>query len=304
MQSLRLLICFTLLLTIVSCQKEIDWGTTPSTGTGSGGSGGGSGSGGSGGSGGGTGNLLVKVVAKQGADSTVETFGYNSANKLISHNNIGKSGGVSTDQKETFTRDAQNRIVQIRNITVVPTLPGFPLGGTIDTTYTNVFYNGTDTKILCTKTTSKQFGIVYEDSVAYVYSGSNVVRTKLFIKVPFIGYAPNGETAYTYDSNGNLTNVKEYGVGVTTVDLERKYTYDTKVSPIVLGPDAVLISQEGLSGSNNAISSQMIDYVSGAGNLTSTTVITYRTNNTPASATGTVLQGGVSTTGTATYYYQ
>lgn len=297
MRPLLQLLAAAVLFTLVSCQKEIslETGTTNTGGTG-----------GTGGGGSGSGTLLFKIVSKQLGDSIVETYSYNSANKLITNDIKGKAGGIEMDQKNTYTRDAQNRITRIREIQVIPTIPGFPMGGTIDTTYTDYYYSGTDTKVSYSKRLSQQMGITYQDSTVFTYTGNNVTKTKNYILVPGTGYDEVEETVYTYDANNNITNVKVYDLSSGTPDLmtERKYIYDSKVSPLILGHESVITFMEELSGSNNATSIQIIDYVSGSGNTTTTTTFTYRSNNTPASANVSVAQAGGSFAGTAAYYYQ
>lgn len=299
MKPLLQLLAAAVLFTLVSCQKEIslETGTTNTGGTG------GTGGGGTGGT---SGTLLVKVVAKQLGDSIVETYSYNSANKLITNDIKGKATGIEMDQKNTYTRDAQNRITRIREIQVIPTIPGFPLGGTIDTTYTDYYYSGTDTKVLYSKRISQQMGITYQDSTVFTYTGNNVTKTKNYILLTGMGYGEVQETVYTYDANNNITNVKVYDLSGGTPDLmtERKYIYDSKLSPLILGHESVITFMEEMSGSNNATSIQIIDYVSGSGNMTTTSTFTYRSNNTPASANVSVAQAAGSFTGTAVFYYQ
>ncbi len=289
---------------ISSCQKGVDWGAT--TTTGSGGTGGSGGSGGSGGGGSTTGTQLYKKVGKTGTtDSTVFTYGYDANKKLTSYTIKGISSGTVTDQRNTFTRDATGRVTAIKQITLSTIGTGY------DTSYTTVYYTSpTSTNIkYTTNTATHNFGglpITYTDSVPYTYLLGKVISTTTYIG--FFGmYTPSSLYVYGYDANGNVNNVKLYATGIATgtPDQTRTYTYDTKVSPLQLGGgEAIALLLEESYGVNNVNTTSMTNTAVASANFTGTYTYVYRTDNQPLSASGTVIQGGATTTATATYYYQ
>lgn len=286
-----------LLLCITSCQKEIDWGT-PANGTTGPGTGSGTGSG--------QGAILTRLVSRFLSDSTTRTFQYNGAGKLTAMAITGKNNGISIDQQMSFTRDGQGRITRLREIQVVPSVTGIPGSGTIDTTYTDFYFNGTDTKFLYSKRVTTQMGLTFQDSTRYTYAGMLVSKTEQFVYSPINGYELLTATHYTYDAGNNLTNVKVYdhSSGAGQLLTERRYIYDTRNSPLILGFEGPIATMEANCGLNNARSTQIIDHRSGTGNMTTTINFTYRPNNTPGSAAIVVSQGGANLNGTASYYYQ
>jgi hypothetical protein len=278
----------------ISCQKELSVETNGNPITG-GGSGGGTGGGSA------SGTLLSKIVTKDLLDSLVETFGYNANKKLTSYSIIGASiGGGDRDERYTFTRDASDRITQAKEIEAQSGGSGY------DTTITTVYYtNATATTIAYTIAVTNSTDI---DSVAYTYTSGKISKTTTYA---FGGsaYSVSDESVYTYDVNGNLTNVKTYDVSTTpsTQIFERTYTYDAKITSLKIGTDeAVLTTFEWYGGNNNITKIDINDMAFGLGDITINSTYTYRSDSRPDKATLSVVLMGtpIPLPSTSTYYYQ
>jgi len=270
---------------MVSCQKELSeqTGGTPSN------PGGGNTSTG----------LLAKTVSKSGSDSTVLTFGYNSAKKLTSLNTTGISAGSAIDLTERFVRNSAGIITQ-----TIMKSPTFAQYG-IDSLVTNVHYN-TSTARYTSRVTLIDLGIFSVlDSVALSYDASG----KVIMEKDYVddgsggGYQEQSKTEYTYSGN-NLLSVKSSSYDVTTstydVDYTNTYTYDSKVSPLILGNDAFAIDYTDFFSANN-ITKIVVDVPSDpTQNQTTTSTFTYNSSNKPATSTA-VITGGQ--TFTSTYIY-
>jgi hypothetical protein len=278
---------------LVSCQKEIshEISTNPT--------GGGTGGGGTGGGGTGTSTLLSKIVTKDITDSIIENFTYNSQNKLIAYSVKGETVADERDERYTFERDTQGRIIKRTELSTEDA------GVTYDTIVTNVYYTATTgATIAYTISTSNSTDI---DSAAFVYTGNKISKITSYEKGTST-YSVSDEAVYTFDANGNVTNVKYYDLSAGAPQLvhERKYTYDTKVSPLQLGSDEGILAIEYFAGPNNLTKFEVVDsMLGGLGNIILTSTFTYGTNNKPtksnvsATLMGIPLPIGI----TSTYYY-
>ncbi len=82
---------------------------------------------------------------------------------------------------------------------------------------------------------------------------------------------------------------------------ETIYEYDAKKNPLAIGTEAFLISNPGLSASNNPTKIMIVDLTDPTQNITITTTYTYNNSGKPITATNTYQ--GLGFTGTTTYYY-
>ncbi len=288
------LILFALItFSFIGCQKEISHETgTPTTG-------GGTGGGGTGGGGTGTSALLSKIVTKDMTDSIVENFTYNSQNKLIAYSVIGVTLAEERDERYTFERDSQGRIIKTTELSTEDA------GVTYDTTVTTIFYTAT------TGTTiSHTIAVINStdlDSTKFTYTAGKISKITSYT-MGASGYEVSDESVYTFDASANVTNVKYYDLSAGPAQLihERKYTYDAKVSPLQLGADEGILTIEYFSGSNNLTRFEVVDNaLGGLGNIILSSTFTYGTNNKPTKSTvnatimGVPLPIGIS----STYYY-
>ena len=287
-----------LILSIVSvafigCQKEISLETGTIT------TGGGTGGGGTGGGGTGTSALLSKIVTKDMTDSIVETFTYNSQNKLIAYSVKGETVAEERDERYAFERDSQGRIIKTTELSTEDA------GVTYDTIVTNVFYTATTgTTISHTISVMNSTDV---DSTKFTYTGGKISKITSYT-LGTSGYEVSDESVYTFDASANVTNVKFYDLSGGTPQLihERKYSYDSKVSPLQLGADEGILAIEYFSGANNLTRFEVVDNaLGGLGNIILASTFTYGTNNKPnqSAISATVMGVPVPIGITSTYYY-
>lgn len=230
MKPLRLFAFCMLLFTVISCQKEIDWGTSPTSGTGTGNGSGGSGSGGGTGGSGSTGNLLVKDTAVTGSDSLITTYTYDSQNRLETELIVGKQLGMDYKSYRKLFRDAAGRISQIKQKI---DQAGFPSSDTAVTTfhYPNATANEYDYSLM---NSGEFFGLVTIDSTVYTYSGSNMTTNSHYMGSYLGGSlimpaSLSQKWDFTYDASGKVTKMVNYsntsGTPGAPLDLVGTYTY-------------------------------------------------------------------------------
>ena len=85
-----LLLLIITILFLVSCQKEINWSTNGGSGTIS------------------PGNLLVKSVAKNGPESVVTDYTYNTNKKIVNEKITGISQGINAGNEVRYYRDRKS----------------------------------------------------------------------------------------------------------------------------------------------------------------------------------------------------
>lgn len=261
-------------LGILSCQKEIDFGT--------GNNGGGNGSN--------NGGLFVKMVARSGTDSTVSNLGYNSSKKLISMTSNGVAGGMPFDLRQTFTRNGQGIITQI----ITKSSDFSQLG--VDSAISRVNYNSASGRYTSRITEYSFLGLTIKDSVVFVYDANGkVVTEEQFIDQGFgSGYEKMTKNEYTYRGN-NIATIKSSTYDMSTSSYEVQYTqtltYDTKAAPLILGNEAFAIGGPNWYSSNNTTKSVIVVPNNPSGNEIQDVTYVYNSFNKPVSAIS-VVQGG------------
>jgi hypothetical protein len=199
---------FTLL--IVSCKKE-DSGSKPQ-------------------------NLLDKVVTKEGADSAVTTFTYNSQNKLTGESTDDKISDLTSSR--IISRDNSGRVTKITDNETKQ-------GSASSSTFTDYFYpSAAEAKLRNGLFSFPQGTVTIRDSSAYTYTGNNVTRISHFWSTPTFPVTQVYYYELKYDTKGNLTELKGYydntpGSGNFQLEETLTYTYDDKVNPLY-SPDAAL----------------------------------------------------------------
>lgn len=257
---------------IISCQKEIGFGSVNNGGSGSN-----------------DGRLLVKLIAKSGSDSTISTLGYNSNNKLISMNSKGVAGGMAFDLRQTFIRNSQGIITH-----TITKSPEFSQLG-VDSVITVVQYNTASGRYTGRVTKYDFLGVEIKDSLGFTYDANGKITMEEDFTDPGLGsYARSSKNEYTYSGN-NLASIKVSTYDANTAAYVVQYiqtlNYDNKTSPLILDNEAFAIASPNWYSSNNAIKS--VSVVPGNPSLNETQDVTYTYNsfNKPASAI-TVVQGG------------
>lgn len=270
-------------LFFISCQKEIDWGT--------------------GGGGSSSGNLLVKTVSKEGTDSAVTVYTYNSNQKLINEKITGRSQGFDVTNETRYYRNASGIITHYVQIN-----PNFIIVG-IDSVTTYVNYNAASSRYTSYVSELGLMGFAVRDSTAIVYNtGGKVTQTEQYQKIPFLGgdYEISLRVKYTYDAGGNMSQQDFYTVDPATMaeDLIStiKYTFDAKPAAISFDNEAYAIGKPDLISANNATKVEFIDLSTPSNGFILSNTYTYNANNKPGSAVSTRTPGPV--VNNVTYYYQ
>jgi hypothetical protein len=129
------------------------------------------------------------------------------------------------------------------------------------------------------------------DSTTFTIAGGKITKYNQFVDYMNTGYQNSALIEYTYDNNGNVTNVKNYGDDGTgtgklklieNIDTE----FDTKVNPLQLGQEGIFLNGQRIFSKNNIAKSTTTNYASSATGIKSSAVyaITYNAENKPVSA--------------------
>lgn len=281
MRKYGLLFLFSGIIVFTGCQKEIDWGLGGSSG----------------------GDLLVKTVSKNGTDSVVTVYTYNSSRKLINEKMTGMSQGINAGNEYRYYRNGSGIITHYVQIN-----PNLILAG-IDSVVTYVNYDAASSRYTSSVSELSLFGFTVRDSAAIVYSANGKVgQLDQYQKIPLSGggYEISARIKYTFDASGNMTQQDFYSVDPVTLaeDLfsSIKYTFDTRPSAIRLDNEGFAIGKPDLTSFNNAASVDFVDASDPANNFTISNVYTYNSNNKPATAVSTRNPGAI--VNNISYYYQ
>jgi hypothetical protein len=262
-----LLIAITML--IASCGKEESLETG-----GSGGSGGGGGTGG-----GVTGAKLLKISSSLALVPTID-FTYDASNRLIKYKSTQDLGAGNVLSTETrFTRDAAGRIIKE---VIVDDFAGD------SSVLTYVYANTTGRTI--------KYGLDGEaddqvrDSLVFGYTGD------LCTKITFYETTDAGDSyelysvvTFKYDARNNVIEAMESydDAGTLVPSVKYVYEYDSKVNPLYLREDMLLLNSDLLFNSpNNAVK---LNFTALELNVTIAQTVSYqyRSDNKPSKANGT-----------------
>ena len=287
MKRINLLLLGFLVILVVSCQKEIDWGTD---------------AGGPGGGGGGTGNQLVKTVSKSGTDSVVTVYSYNSAGKIMNIKITGKQAGVDVGNEERIYRDAAGVVIRKTQINNMLVAAG------IDSTVTTVYSSASPARYSAKVFKLSLLGLDMMDSTVLIYDAAGKVTEEHdYQALPLLGqpYELMLKIKYTY-TGGLLTKMDQYDYDASTstedLAISTKYTFDARPAALQLDNDAYAISHPDLTSVNNAIKMDISSPSTPAVDRIFTLVYTYGPNNKPATAVHTETPAG--TVSNIKFYYQ
>lgn len=290
MKIFKLSFAIALLFFISSCQKEKSFDTSGGAG------GGGTNSGGTG-----TGDLLVRVDNKVGSETNYTLFEYDANKRLIHQKNVGKSQGIDISDELIIYRNADGIITS-----TVQKNPSLAQQG-IDSSVTKVYYDNVAKKYTAKVFTLELAGLAVTDSTVLFYDNNGkVIKEELYMGMPGFGGSLDLSlvTEYTLTADGSIASMKQYDYSSGAADLvsEINYTYDDKVSPLILpSGEAAAITRIDYCANHNATKVDIIDHATGtgAGNLLLQTTYTYSTKNKPA--TSVMTQPGYTTNSTYTY---
>ena len=265
---------------IASCQKEIDWGTGSAA----------------------TNQLLVKVVAKSGAnDSTLTTYTYNAQRKLIREVVVALTGGTAVQAELFITRNSAGMITQ--SVLKSPDLAATGIDSILTRYYlsNNRYASGVFTLNL--------MGLSFTDSAVYSYdaneriiSDQHLLKSSLFplpIPIPIL------KNVYTYSADGKNLMKQEQSApstpgGPLAPVSSQTYTFDTKTNPLILLNEAIILTRPDWFNANNVLTNQFASVADPTQNFTLDNTYRYNAANKPDSLFS--IRGGQLTT--SKFFYQ
>lgn len=262
---------------LLSCQKEIDWGTTASD------------------------QLLVKVIAKSGvSDSVVTIYSYNAQRKLIREQAVTVAAGLPPVQTElTINRDASGVITSS-----VQKSPDLAAAG-IDSLVTR--YNYSNSKYTAGIFSLTAMGFSFTDSAVYTYDANNrIISDQHFLKTALFPLTiPILKNDYSYSADGKNVIQQDQSApaapgGPLAQVSAQTYTHDAKINPLVLLQEAIILNRTNWFNASNVLISRLTNTLDPTQNQTIDNTYRYNTANKPDSLFS--IQGGLLTT--SKFYYQ
>lgn len=281
----KLIFLFSLLVIIfVSCQKEIDWGL-------------------------GNGNTtqkLIRIKSKTGTDTTQIDYFYDAAKRIIREKTTGVAGTTNLDNELVINRNSSGIITK----TVQKATALIAVG--IDSVVTRYNYNTSTSRYTSSVVALAIPGIAVTDSAVYTYdAGGKIISDAHYLQ---IGGLPiplpallSLKNNYIYSASGtNLVTIQQEAIttlgGPLSPVASQGFTFDTKINPLIILNEAILLTRTGLFNANNATKAIVANTVSPASNFTMDYTYRYNSNNKPDSSFGTRTPGGAITA--AKYFYQ
>lgn len=272
---------------LISCQKEIDWNA----------------------GGGGTtaaGQKLVMVKSITGADTSQVEYYYDASGRLIREKTTGMSAGVDLGNELTVNRNASGIIT-----TTVQKAAAMIMAG-IDSIVTRYYYSTATSKYTAGAFDLGLPGFAVTDSVVYTYDASGrISKDEHYLT---IGGSPIPlppvmvlRNVYTYSADGkNLVSMSIEGAVPPATTLSpvsvQTFTADTKVNPLILLNEAIVLGRISQYSANNATKLSLTNTIDPSQDFNMDFTYTYNTDNKPDSSYGTRTPGGAVTA--AKYFYQ
>ncbi|HEV8508783.1 MAG TPA: hypothetical protein VGQ53_25485 [Chitinophagaceae bacterium] len=246
-----------------------------------------------------TGTRLVKMVTKNGIDSAVHIYSYNSSGKLVDMTATGTDQGDVLFNEETIVRNSEGIIQKIIFKDEKLTQSG------TDSFLINVYYDQSLSQYTSRVDRIDYGSVIWRDSVTFSYDANGKMVTLTYFTDNGSGtYHPGGKADYTYAGN-NMASVKlfSYNSGAYEEDFTVTNEFDTKPSPLILGNEAFVIDYQGLGAyySANNFTKQTATYPSDP-TETYTFTNTYNSTGLPATSIARLEPGN--DTYTFTYFYQ
>ena len=281
----KLIFLFSLLVIIfVSCQKEIDWGL-------------------------GNGNTtqkLIRIKSKTGTDTTQIDYFYDAAKRIIREKTTGVAGTTNLDNELVINRNSSGIITK----TVQKATALIAVG--IDSVVTRYNYNTSTSRYTSSVVALAIPGIAVTDSAVYTYdAGGKIISDAHYLQ---IGGLPiplpallSLKNNYIYSASGtNLVSIGQEAIstlgGPLSPVASQVFTFDTKINPLIILNEAILLTRTGLFNANNATKAIVANTVSPASNFTMDYTYRYNSNNKPDSSFGTRTPAGAITV--TKYFYQ
>jgi hypothetical protein len=273
------------ILVFVSCQKEIDWGLGASNNPNL---------------------LLVKIKSKTGTDTTQVDYSYDASKRLIREKTTGVSGGTSLDNDLVIKRNASGII------TTTVQKSAILLAAGVDSIETRYNYSTTTSKYTSSVFQFTIAGTTITDSTVYNYNGSGrITGDDHYLQVsglpiplpPLLGL----KNYYIYSVSGtNIDSVKQDAATIPGGPLSpasvQAYKYDSKINPLIILNEALLLARTGLYNVNNTTRTVVTNAIDPTQDFTMDYTYKYNIVNKPDSSAGTRTPGGTVTT--TKYFYQ
>ena len=273
-----------LLVVFISCQKEIDWGIK----TGS------------------VASQLYRIKSTTGTDTTQVDYTFNAAKKLVKEKTTGMSAGTDLSNELTINRNASGVITTTVQKAAALTALG------VDSIETRYNYNSTTARYTSAVFGMTVLGITILDSAVFTYDAAGkITRDEHYsqvtgLPIPFPATLSLRNT-YTYDAAGlNLLSIAQEAPstpgGPLTPLSTQTFTYDTKVNPLIVPNEAIVLGRTGLFNGNNATRSSFTDLTTPANNFTIDYTYRYNSIGKPDSAYSVQTPPGTDTTKTKFFY--
>lgn len=274
-----------LLVLLLACQKEIDWGLN---------------------GGGGTGGRLFRIKSQTGTDTSQTDYTYDAAGRLIREKVAATSGTTDLGTELIINRNSSGIIT-----TTVQKAAALVAVG-VDSIVTRFNYNSTTARYTSAIFTLTVLGFGVTDSAVFTYdAGGRISKDEHYsalagLPIPLPPTLSLRNT-YTYDASGNnLLNVTQEAPSAPGGPLapiaSQTYTYDTRTNPLVLKNEAILVSRFGLYSSGNILKAIIADITDPTNNLTTDYTYRYNATNRPDSSYAVPTPAGDTTK--AKYFYQ
>jgi len=274
-----------LVVVLFSCQKEIDWGT----------------------GGGAVSQTLFRIKSTTGATDTTQIDYFYDVNKRLAReltNGIGNGQNLNNDL--TITRNSSGII--IKTVQKAATL----LAAGIDSVVTIYNYNTGTSKYTYSYFDLTVATITVRDSAVYTYdAGGRISKDEHYLQVTGLPIPlPPTLTArntYTYSADGkNLLGIASDAAIPPATTLSpataQTYTFDTKVNPLIILNEAVLLGRVGFFNANNSTKTVVTNTIDPTQDFTMDYTYKYNSANKPDSSYGTRTPGGAVTA--VKYFYQ
>lgn len=224
--------------------------------------------------------LLTRTAFVAGADSVVTEYTYDASGRLASFTYTSTGGG---NQYKRIERNNSGTMTAF----VTKSQELSDLG--VDSLVTTVDYDNAKSRYKHSVSTIDFGGSDYSDSTVFNYDGNGNLTDKVsYAKAGAAPYIPYQKVEYTYGS-GNTLSEKYYNTntnGAWVLLGTYSYSYDSKLNPVRLGPEAMIVLDDGTYFSNNNVTSlNYTDAADPANNFTLTTTFTYNSADKPSGGT-------------------
>jgi hypothetical protein len=265
-------------LALVSCQKEIDWGL-----------------------GGAADSLLVRVFQKTGPDSITINYSYDASRRLKEEKITGTSQGIDAGNDLVINRNSSGIISNTVQKSAALVSAG------IDSVVTRYHYDVAAGQYTSSVFDITLFGFTASDSAVFVYDASGkITRVEHSQSLAGMPYSLLLKQEYTYSAGGNIATMKQFSYdttsGMYSLVSTLTYTYDSKINPLKINTEAIVLTRSAFFGPNNATMTQFDDATTPANNFSDTIVYVYNAGNKPQTTSDTRTPSG--TVSNISFYYQ